>query len=521
MTAIIYTFVPYLWVTIVLSAIIMFLMVYVFKNRNILGGRYFFVTLILAFFWIAAQGMEMSAQTLQIKLVWANIQYIPILCITCSYFLMSLRFTGNKLLKNKWLYPALFVFPAAINIMLWINKISYLFRQNISLDTSGSFSTISKDFGPMFPFLAAFNYIIVFLTCIVLLKAIKDKISIYQSQLKLLLLSVAFPVIANMIYITRIITLRVDPTPIVFSLSSIAIFYNIFRFKLFNVIPIARSMILDNMKIGIIVLDLQGRFLDINPAARKMLDLKSKNIIGSLFVDKLNHLPECIHAFKSQQETVIETDSDCMKNNACHEISFTVLKRSDDEPIGWVIQVYDITSRKISEKIVQHAASHDPLTGLPNRAYFKTLCNSMIEKTKKTGSDLAVAYVDLDNYKNINDTYGHDVGDNVLDIIARRLVKALPEKSIICRIGGDEFVAMIPNANSPADLYKIGEDILDSIKKKIPKAGTNIYITASIGFCIYPDDGADIEDLLRMADKAMYKVKMNNKNGYNIYSSKN
>jgi diguanylate cyclase (GGDEF)-like protein len=70
-------------------------------------------------------------------------------------------------------------------------------------------------------------------------------------------------------------------------------------------------------------------------------------------------------------------------------------------------------------------------------------------------------------------------------------------------------------------IYKIGEDILDSIKKKIPKAGTNIYITASIGFCIYPDDGADIEDLLRMADKAMYKVKMNNKNGYNIYSSKN
>ena len=164
-------------------------MVYVFKNRNILGGRYFFVTLILAFFWIAAQGMEMSAQTLQIKLVWANIQYIPILCITCSYFLMSLRFTGNKLLKNKWLYPALFVFPAAINIMLWINKISYLFRQNISLDTSGSFSTISKDFGPMFPFLAAFNYIIVFLTCIVLLKAINDKISIYQNQLKLLLLA--------------------------------------------------------------------------------------------------------------------------------------------------------------------------------------------------------------------------------------------------------------------------------------------------------------------------------------------
>ncbi|MFA5341979.1 MAG: GGDEF domain-containing protein, partial [Clostridia bacterium] len=118
----------------------------------------------------------------------------------------------------------------------------------------------------------------------------------------------------------------------------------------------------------------------------------------------------------------------------------------------------------------------------------------------------------------INDTYGHDVGDNVLDIIAKRLVKVLPENSIICRIGGDEFVAMIPNDYGPEALEKIGQDTLAAISMKIPKAGTNINITASIGFCIYPHDGADIEELLRIADKAMYRVKEKDKNGYNIYS---
>jgi len=517
-TAIIYTFVPYLWVTIVLSAIILFLIVYVFKNTNILGGRYFLATLILALFWIIAQGLEMSALTLKTKLMWANIQYIPILCITCSYLLMSLRFTGNKILKKKWLYPVLFSFPIIMNILIWIDDISFLFRQNVTLNTTGSFFTISKDFGPLFYIMATFNYLIVLINCVVLLQAIKDKITIYQNQLKLLLLAVAFPVVANLVYITRIVPFRVDPTPIVFSLSSIAIFYNIFRYKLFNVIPIARSMILDNIKIGIIVLDLHGRFLDINNAARKMLDLKSQNIIGTLFVDKMNHIPECIHAFKEQQETVIETDFDYMGSYACHEISFNVLRRPDEEPIGWVIQIYDITSRKISEKIVQHAASHDPLTGLPNRAYYKTLCNAMIEKAKKAESSLVLAYVDIDNYKNINDTYGHDVGDNVLDVIAKRLVKVLPEKSIICRIGGDEFVAMFPNDSNADFLHRTGEVILESINKKIPKAGTEIYITASIGFCIFPDNGEDIEDLLRHADTAMYKVKVNNKNGYCIYS---
>lgn len=519
MATINYLFVPYLWVTMLLTAIILFLGIYVFRHKNVLGGRYFLLTLFFAFVWIIAQGMEMSAQPLQLKLIWANIQYIPILCISCSYLLLILKFTGNPILNKKWFYPALFTVPVIINILLWIDGIKHLFRQNVMLDTSGIFPTVAKDFGPLFYVIAVYNHVIILFVCIVLLYAMRDKISIYKSQLQLFFVAVLIPVLANIIYITKVIPLKVDPTPIVFSLSSIAIFINIFRFKLFNVMPIARSMILDNMKVGIVVLDLQGRFLDINPAAKRMLKLKGKNIIGKLFSEKMSQYPECVHAFNDQQETVIELDSEYVNKDSCHEISFSQIYGADQQPIGWLIQIYDITSRKISERIVQHAASHDPLTGLPNRGYFKTLCSTMIENAKKDNKFLALAYIDIDNYKNINDTYGHDVGDNVLDIIAKRLINALPENSIICRIGGDEFVAMFYIENAVEYLNKVGNDILESIKEKIPKIDANIIITASIGFCLFPEHGKEIDELLKKADKAMYKVKEKDKNGYCIYNS--
>ena len=239
----------------------------------------------------------MSAQPLQLKLIWANIQYIPILCISCSYLLMTLKFTGNPILNKKWFYPALFTVPVIINILLWIDGIKHLFRQNVMLDTSGIFPTVAKDFGPLFYVIAVYNHIIILVVCIVLLYAMRDKISIYKSQLQLFFVAVLIPVLANLLYITKAIPFKVDPTPIVFSLSSIAIFINIFRFKLFNVMLIARSMIIENMKVGVIVLDLKGRFLDINPAAGRMLKLKSRNIIGKQFSEKMNHYPECVHAF--------------------------------------------------------------------------------------------------------------------------------------------------------------------------------------------------------------------------------
>ena len=143
----------------------------------------------------------------------------------------------------------------------------------------------------------------------------------------------------------------------------------------------------------------------------------------------------------------------------------------------------------------------------------------MINNAKKNNNCLALAYIDLDNYKSINDTYGHDVGDNVLDIIAKRLISTLPKEASICIIGGDEFVAMFHIENAFEYLNKIGDNILESIKEKIPKIDANIIITASIGFCLYPEHGKEIDELLKKADKAMYKVKEKDKNGYCIYNN--
>lgn len=476
------------------------------------------MTLIFAQIWIIAQGMEMAAQVLPVKLFWANIQYLPISLTSVTFLFMSMQFTGyDKWIVKRWHRSFFLIMPVIMNILIWTDGITGWLRHDVHLNTDGPFSTVEKTFSPFFYVFAAYNYVILLFTIFILISSLKGKLTIYRKQTVFLLVALILPFISIVLHNIGVDIYGVDSTPAVFGLCAIIIFYGIFRYKLFDVVPIAHSLIISSMKIGMIVLDQDGRLLDVNPAAKKILNIASDDVIGHSLESELNCCTEMLRIFREGKETVYEMDCQSDGRSCYYEISFMHVTGFDKAFIGWLIQIYDITGRKNTELIVKYAAQHDPLTGLPNRDYFKSLFDEKLNAVKANNGKLAVAYVDLDNYKNINDKYGHDVGDNVLSIVARRLQETLDEKAAVSRIGGDEYIAVLPGSGNDEDISLIGDKILGSLRETIRYEQVSLNITASVGFSIYPDDGDEYEVLIKKADQAMYNAKSNNKNSYCRY----
>jgi diguanylate cyclase (GGDEF)-like protein/PAS domain S-box-containing protein len=179
---------------------------------------------------------------------------------------------------------------------------------------------------------------------------------------------------------------------------------------------------------------------------------------------------------------------------------------------------HDITERKHAEEKIQYQATHDALTGLPNRLMFSQLLNQAIKSARRYKRQFAVLFIDLDRFKIINDTMGHDAGDQLLQEIAARLKQTLRAVDITARLGGDEFVILIEEVSDSSHVSTVAHKIITSIIKPLTIMMQECRITASIGISIYPKDAEDEQSLMKNADMAMYLAKEEGKNNYQFYS---
>jgi diguanylate cyclase (GGDEF)-like protein/PAS domain S-box-containing protein len=280
---------------------------------------------------------------------------------------------------------------------------------------------------------------------------------------------------------------------------------------------------------GIFGVDVMGQVTFVNPAALRLLGFAAEELLGQRVHAAIHHSHEDGSIYPVVDSPMYASYTQGAENQVGDEVlwrkdgsSFPVEYSStpiakDGQVTGAVVTFRDVTDRKQAEEIIHQMAYHDSLTGLPNRKLFSDRLGIALAQAQRNQKVVAIAMLDLDHFKEVNDTLGHDVGDLLLKATAERLRTALRDSDTVARIGGDEFALILPDLKGINDAIQVAQKIVASFRKPFPIDTHQLLMTTSIGIAVYPNDGTDEGMLLKNADQAMYQAKQTGRDRYRFY----
>ncbi|MBZ0157635.1 MAG: EAL domain-containing protein [Alphaproteobacteria bacterium] len=286
-----------------------------------------------------------------------------------------------------------------------------------------------------------------------------------------------------------------------------------------------QEAILDSIPDRAWLKDREGRYIAVNEAYGKAVGRTPAEVAGKTDPDIWPH--DIAERFRADDREVMRSGKRMIIEERMvtpagevewFETIKTPLRDEKGEAVGTTGIARDITKRKQMEETIRFQAYHDLLTGLPNRTLFMDRLALEVPQAQRTRKRIAVLFLDLDRFKNINDSLGHTIGDHLLQNVADRLKGHMRETDTLARVGGDEFTVLLPLINQVEDAAKIADKIIGIFKTPFITDGHELHITSSIGISIYPEDGTQAETLLKNADIAMYHAKDQGRNNFQFYN---
>jgi len=266
-----------------------------------------------------------------------------------------------------------------------------------------------------------------------------------------------------------------------------------------------------------------GKVLDVNVEASKSLGYTYEEVTG-LEIKDIDHSMKGHSGMRARLNEIKEKKHMLLVgehiSNTGHifpvEVRLDYLDRGES---GYILAVVrDITERKKSEALMWQQANYDTLTGLPNRNMLHDRLEQALKKAQREKLKIAVLSLDLDKFKEVNDSFGHDIGDQLLVQVGERILSCIREIDTVSRLGGDEFCIVIENVDKAVNINRIANSILQAISRPFLLSDHNVFVSTSIGIAFYPDDTMDIDDLLKNSDQAMYFAKNKGRNGFQYYT---
>lgn len=289
------------------------------------------------------------------------------------------------------------------------------------------------------------------------------------------------------------------------------------------------ALLFHNIGEAMMVTDAAGRILTVNPAFSLLSGYMEHEVIGRRSYE-LTAGREGVEFFARMTKTIRETgqwDGEVWHRHKdgteyLAEIRFDTVHDDFGHPFRYVALLSDVTEKKASEERIWRQANFDTLTGLPNRRMFHERLRQEMKKSDRAKLPMAILFVDLDRFKEVNDTMGHDKGDLLLKQVAERLTASMRGTDVVARLGGDEFIALLGELRNPADVTRTAREILKQMSTPFDLDGDGVHIaeiSSSIGIALYPQDGKDVETLMKNADQAMYGAKESGRNRFQHYAS--
>jgi diguanylate cyclase (GGDEF)-like protein/PAS domain S-box-containing protein len=286
------------------------------------------------------------------------------------------------------------------------------------------------------------------------------------------------------------------------------------------------SLLFQNSGEGMMVVDANGQILTINPAFSLLSGYTEKELIGHRAYELASHRHDqeffdeifaCVRDTGHWNGELWQQSKDGEEFLASMVVNAVYDEQGN--PFRYVALLSDITQKKASEELIWRQANFDTLTGLPNRNMLYEHLRQEMKKTDRSQLPMALVFVDLDYFKEINDTLGHDKGDVLLKQVANRLLSCVRTSDIVARLGGDEFTVILSELRKPANVERTAQEILKKMSAPFQLGEDIAHISSSIGIALYPHDGADADSLMKTADKAMYGAKQKGRNRCNYANS--
>jgi len=285
------------------------------------------------------------------------------------------------------------------------------------------------------------------------------------------------------------------------------------------------SLVLENSSEAMLITDENNKIIAVNPAYIKTTGYSFEDVKGKDPAEFKSNMHDK-HFYQDMWQSIEDTGKwqgevwDKRKNGDIYAKWLTIdtIKDKQGKFFRYVALFSDITERKHSERLIWKQANYDALTGLPNRSMFQNRLKKQIIESEQNNSKFSLLLIDLDSFKEVNDTLGHDKGDLLLKIAAKRINNCVRETDTVARLGGDEFTIMLPNICQETDLQSISLNLIKHLAEPYHLDEQVVHVSASIGIALYPDDTTELEALIKHADQAMYDAKRLGRNRYSRFT---
>ena len=525
-------------IILVLNAILAGAIAILLKRRHPVPGRESMIWMLggLAI-WAFGYAMITISQSIAVKIFWLRVENIGILTVPVFWFFFAVQYAQVDKWLTRYTVPLFFVIPFISFVLILSNDLIHYYYGAIYAAPDGVGPLVIESRGPWYLVAVIQAYGLNLCGMAVLFWRFFYYRSIYRRQLGILISAILIPLVVNVFYqfapqIVPALSLKYDLTPVTFTITAIMLSAGIFGLQLFDLIPIARHTVLEHIPEMVFVLDAHDRLLDANSAAQKALGKSLDEIVGKDPLEVFRDWKQLINRFLTA-DTVHDQIQIPGDPPITLEVDISPLQNQFGRLEGRIIVAYDITEHKWLEDDLKYAneslqnqleeikqlreeleeqAIRDPLTDAYNRRYLSEFLDNAIARARRDKTPVTVVILDVDNFKQFNDIYGHKCGDEVLLAITKFLFDHTRQSDVVCRYGGEEFVVLMPQVGLEIGYERAEAWRQDFSETPIDYDGMKFFAAFSAGVATYPQHGSSGDAILQAADKALYRSKDAGKN---------